>query len=200
MAPGFGQPGYDPTAGQTDVAGTGTAEQSVDEMAQALADAKIRSTLSQYEAELNDMMAKASSSFAQQQAQLDAQRAQLAGQIAAVRQQTGPPAAVLLSASLAQRVKTIADSNPDISRLHFAGVVDQANRLSDAVNAAANGQGPAADAERLANSVVTWFTRSHPRVSSKVLEMSHAVLDEAERIIEALPELVPAVAAVASAV
>lgn len=182
------------------VPGAETAAPTLDEMAQQLADAKLRSTLGDFEKQLADVMAKAEQSFAQQQAQLDAQRAQLAGQIAAVRAQAGPPAAVTLAASLAQRVQTIAASNPDISPLHFAGVTDQANRLNDAVQAAAKGDGTTAEVERLANAVVTWFTRSHPRVSSKPLEMSHAVLDEAERIIEALPELAPVAEAIAAAV
>ena len=184
----------------TSVAGAETAAPTVEEMAQSLADAKIRSTLGEYEKQLADMMAKAEAAFASQQQQLDAQRAQLAGQIAAVRQQAGPPVAVLLSASLAQRVKSIAAANPDIAPLHFAGVIGQAERLDEAVKAVASGDGPAAEAERLATAVVTWFTRSHPRVSSKPLEGLHAALDEAERIVAALPELVPAAEAIASAV
>lgn len=176
------------------------AGQSVDDMAQQLADAKIRSTLGEYEKQLADMMAKAETAFAQQQAQLDAQRAQLAGQIAAVKQQTGPPAAVVLSASLAQRVASIAAAHPDIRPAHFVGVVGQAQRLDEAVAAAAKGEGPVAEAERLANGVITWFERSHPRTSSKFLEGAHEVVSEAERIIEALPELAPVAEAIASAV
>lgn len=184
----------------TSVPGAETAAPTLDDMAQRLADEKIRQTLGDYEKQLADMMAKAETAFAQQQAQLDAQRAQLAGQIAAVRAQAGPPEAVTLAASLAQRVQSIANANPDISPVHFVGVVDQANRLNEAVQAAAKGDGTTAEVERLANAVVTWFTRSHPRASSKPLEMSHAVLDEAERIIEALPELAPVAEAIAAAV
>ena len=182
------------------VAGAETAAPTVEEMAQKLADDKIRSTLGDYEQQLADMMAKAETAFAQQQAQLDAQRAQLAGQIAAVRAQAGPPEAVTLAASLAQRVKSIADANPDITPTHFLGVVDQAARLNEAAQAAAAGDGPAGEVERLANAVVTWFTRSHPRASSKPLEGMHAALDEAERILEKLPELAPAAEAIAAAV
>lgn len=184
----------------TTVGGAETAAPSVEEMAQQLADAKLRSTLGDYERQLADMMERAQSAFAQQQAQLDAQRAQLAGQIAAVRAQAGPPEAVTLSASLAQRVQSIANANPDISPVHFVGVVQQAQRLDEAVQAAAKGEGTPAEAERLANAVVTWFTRAHPRASSKPLEMAGAVLDEAERIIEKLPELAPAAEAIAAAV
>lgn len=189
-----------PEQPDTTVAGAETAGPTVEQMAEQLADAKLRSTLGDWEKQLADTMAKASDAFAQQQATLKAQIAVLQGQLAAVRQQAGPPEAVVLSASLAQRVKSIASANPDISPVHFVGVVQQAERLDEAVKAAASGDGPTAEAERLANAVLTWFTRSHPRVSSKPLEMMHAALDEAERILEALPELAPAAEAITAAV
>jgi hypothetical protein len=185
---------------QTDVSGAGTAAPTVEQMAQNLADEKIRSTLGEYEKQLADMMARAEAAFAQQQQQLDAQRTQLAGQIAAVRAQAGPPQAIILAESLAQRVKSIASANPDIHPLHFTGVTQQADRLHEAVKAAADGSGAVAEAERLANAVMTWFTRSHPRVSSKFLEGAGTALDEAERILEALPELAPVAEAIAAAV
>lgn len=194
-----GQPA-EPEQPPTTVAGEGTAAPTVDEMAQRLADEKIRSTLGEYEKQLADMMAKAESAFAQQQAQLDAQRAQLAGQIAAVRAQAGPPQALTLAESLATRVQSIAAAHPDLGALHFAGVTDQAARLLDAAKAAHAGDGPVAEVERLASAVTTWFTRTHPRATSKFLEGSHAALDEAERILELLPELAPAAEAIASAV
>lgn len=181
----------------SDYAGAGP---TVEEMAATLADQKIRSTLGEYEKQLADFMAKAEAGFAAQQQAMDAQRAQLQGQIAAVRAQAGPPEAITLSASLAQRVKTIAAAHPDLGALHFAGVIDQAQRLDDAVKAAAEGTGPVAEAERLANGVITWFTRSHPRVTSRVLELGGAALEEAERIIEKLPELAPVAEAIAAAV
>lgn len=176
------------------------AGETVDAMAQRLADEKVKSTLGAFEKQLADVMAKAETAFAQQQATLDAQRAQLAGQIAAVRAQTGPPQAVVLSASLAQRVQSIAAAHPDIRPAHFLGVVGQAQRLDEAVAAAAKGEGPIAEAERLANGVITWFERSHPRTSSKFLEGAHEVVSEAERILEVLPELAPVAEAIASAV
>ena len=184
--------------------GGATAADSVEAMAERLADEKIRSTLGEYEKQLADMMAKAERAFADQQSQLDAQRQQLAGQIAAVRAQAGPPEAVTLAASLAQRVQSIADANPDLPVPHMAGVRDQGKRLSAAVQAAA-GSGeydgdPLQDAERLANGVITWFTRSHPRVSGKFLEGAGEVVNEAERILDLLPELAPVVQAVAAAV
>jgi hypothetical protein len=185
---------------QTDVSGAGTAAPTVDEMAQNLAGTDVNSALSDFEKRLAKMMADAEAGFAQQQATLDAQRAQLAGQIAAVRAQAGPPEAIILAESLAQRVQSIAAANPDIHPLHFTGVTQQAARLNDAVKAAASGDGAVAEAERLANAVTQWFTRSHPRVSSKFLEGAHEVLSEAERILEALPELAPAAEAIASAV
>lgn len=176
------------------------AGQNVEEMASQLADQKIRSTLGEYERQLADFMAKAEAGFAAQQQAMDAQRQQLAGQIAAVRAQAGPPEAIGLAQSLAQRVQSIASAHPDLGAGHFAGVVSQATRLADAVSAAADGKGDTSEAERLANGIHAWFTRVHPRASSKVLEGMHAALDEAERIIEKLPELAPAAEAIAAAV
>jgi hypothetical protein len=46
---------------------------------------------------------------------------------------------------------------------------------------------------------MSWFTRAHPRVSAKFLEGAHAAIDEAERIIEELPKLLPVAAAIGSA-
>jgi hypothetical protein len=185
---------------QTDVSGAGTAAPNVEQMAQNLSGQDVNSALSDFEQRLAKMMADAEKGFAQQQATLDAQRAQLAGQIAAVRQQTGPPAAVVLAESLAQRVQSIASANPDIHPAHFLGVTGQASRLNDAVGAAATGDGPVADAERLANGVISWFTRSHPRASSKFLEGAHEAVSEAERILESLGELAPVAEAIAAAV
>jgi hypothetical protein len=184
----------------TDVSGADIAAPTVEQMAQELADSKIRSTLGDFEKKLAQMMADAEKGFADQQRQLDAQRAQLAGSIASVRAQAGPPEATLLAASLAQRVQSIANANPDIHPAHFLGVTDQASRLDEAVKAVADGNGAVADAERLAHSVITWFERSHPRASSKFLEGASTALDEAERILALLPELVPAVEAIAAAV
>lgn len=178
----------------------GSAAPTVEEMAQRLADDKLRSTLGEYEKQLADMMAKAEAAFASQQQQLDAQRAQLAGQIAAARAQAGPPEATLLAKSLADRVASIAAANPDIHPLHFTGVTGQGTRLNDAVGAVADGSGPVADAERLANGVISWFTRVHPRASSKFLEGAHEAVSEAERILELLPELAPVAEAIAAAV
>jgi len=187
-----------------EVSGTGTAADQVEAMAQRLADEKVRTTLGDFERELAAKMAAAEEAFAAQSASLAAQVRQFQGQIAAVRAAAGPPEALLLSESLAARVQSIAAGNPDLPRLHWAGVTDQASRLHAAVQAAA-GSGeyegdPLADAERLANSVVTWFERRHPRLSSKVLEGAGEVTNEAERILDLLPELVPAVQAIASAV
>jgi hypothetical protein len=145
-------------------------------------------------------MTAASAAFESQQGQLTAQIAQLQAQLSAVRQQAGPPEVLLLAKAIAERVASVAAAHPDLGALHFAGVKDQASRLSEAVSAAVDGKGPVADAERLANSIGTWFTRTHPRTSGKFLEGSHSVLDEAERIIEGLGELAPVAAAIASAV
>ena len=182
------------------MAGADTAAPTVDQMAQNLAADNIPAMLSDFEKKLAQMMADAEKGFAAQQATLDAQRAQLAGQIAAGGQQKGPPQAGVLGEAVGQRVQSIANANPDIHPLHFTGITQQAARLNDAVKAAADGSGAVAEAERLANAVTQWFTRSHPRASSKFLEGAHEVVSEAERILEALPELAPAAEAIAAAV
>lgn len=182
------------------IPGADTAAPSLEEMAQQLADQKIRSVLSDYEREMADMMAKAQAAYQQQSAAITAQIAQLQGQLAAVRQQAGPPEPLLLANSLAGRVKSIAAANPDLGQLHFTGVIGQAERLAEAVTNAANGTGTVHEAELLTQAVTGWFTRTHPRASSKLLEGTHAALHELERIGEGLAELAPAAAAVAAAV
>ena len=182
------------------VPGGDVAADSVEEMAQRLADEKVRSTLGEYEKQLADMMAKAEQAFAAQQHQLNLQSQSLQAQITATRQQAGPPEAVVVSASLAQRVKSIADAHPDLPKAHFAGVLDQAARLDEAVQATAKGDADTSEPERLANSVISFFERVHPRVSSKFLEGAGAAVEEAERILEKLPELAPVAGAIAAAV
>src|SRR5215472_13342145 len=186
----------------TEVAGTATSAPTIDEMAAELAaeKQKFQSTLSDYERQMNDMFSQASQAYSSQQATLAAQIAQLQGQLQAVKAQAGPPTALLLAQSLAQRVPAIASAHPDLGALHFAGVTDQAARLADAVQAVTDGSGTVQEATHLAQAIGSWFTRSHPRASCKVLEGAHAALDEAERIIEELPSLVPAVTAIASVV
>lgn len=188
-----GQPG-------TEVPGAGTAAENVSEMSGQLADAGVAVQLGEFERRLAKMMSDAEAAFAAQQQQLDAQRQQLAGQIQAARAQAGPPEALLLSESLAKRVQSIAAANPDIHPIHFHGVLDQANRLDEAVKAAADGSGPVADAERLAHSVITFFERTHPKATSKVLEGAHTAVDEAERILGLLADLAPVAEAVIAAV
>ena len=101
---------------------------------------------------------------------------------------------LLLAKSLAQRVHSIASHNPDIHPAHFIGVKDQAARLHDATQAAVNGTGSVQEVVRLAQAVTSWFTRTHPRASGKVLEGTGAALDEAERILDGIAELEPALA------
>jgi hypothetical protein len=191
-----------PDAGQAPdgIPGSDTAADSLAEMAKAMADQQIRSTLSQHEKQIADMMATAQKAFDAQSAGLQAQIAQLTGQLAAVRAQAGPPEALLLADSLAARVRAIADANPDLGKLHFAGVTDQAGRLAAAVRAATDGTGTTHEAGLLVQSVTSWFERSHPRASGKVLEGWHAALEELERIAEGLGKLEPVAAAVAAAI
>ena len=163
---------------------------------QQMQEQAVRAAMSDYEAKLAAMMKAAEDQNAAWARQFDLMQRQLA----TVKQQAGPPSAALLAASLATRVDSIAKSNPDLGAAHFSGVLGQAQLLADEVKAVAGGSGSPDRAEQLANGIVSWFTRAHPRVSGKVLEGAHAALDEAERIIDELPKLVPAAAAIASAV
>jgi hypothetical protein len=182
------------------IPGADTAADSVEAMARALADQQIRAALSDYEKRLQDMMAAAQQAMDAQQAQFAAQAAQFQSQLAAVRKQAGPPEPLLLAESLEQRVKSIASANPDLGRLHFAGVIGQAERLHEAVSAVADGTGTVHEAELLVQAVTGWFTRTHPRASGKFLEGAHSAVDELERIADGIGELAPVVTAIASVV
>lgn len=167
---------------------------TMEEMAEQLAQQKVRAAMSSFEQELADLLGKSKAAFDSQQSQID----MLTRQLATVRQQAGPPVALLLAKSLAGRVQALATTNPDLGTMHFAGVVSQASALADEVQAVSEGKTTGtAEAERLAGNVARWFTRSHPRISAKVLEGAHEVLNEAERIVEELPQLLPVAAAVA---
>lgn len=185
-------PAYQAAAAQA-VSAAVTPDQGTDaaESVQQMQDAAVRAAMSDYEAKLAAMMKAADEQSAQFAKQFDLMQRQLA----TVRQQAGPPVAGLLADSLATRVKSIMIANPDLGAAHFSGVVGQAEVLADEVKALAAGNGDAARVEQLANGIATWFTRAHPRISGKVLEGMHAALDEAERIVEELPNLVPAAAA-----
>jgi hypothetical protein len=161
----------------------------------AMQDQAVRAAMSDYESKLAAMMDAAE----QQNAAWAKQFGLMQRQLATVQAQAGPPVATLLAASLATRVDSIAKSNPDLPAAHFAGVLSQAQTLADEVKAVAAGNGDAARVEQLANGIMSWFTRAHPRVSAKFLEGAHAAIDEAERIIEELPKLLPVAAAIGSA-
>lgn len=194
------KPDQDPQPGEGTIPGAETAADTVGAMTtQAQQDAAFRAIIGDFEAQLAQKMAAAEAAFEAQRQQLGAQLKQMQAQVAAVRQQAGPPEPVLLAASLKERVANIATHHPDLGAAHFAGVVDQASRLNDAVKAAADGQGTPQEAIHLAQAVSTWFERSHPRISAKFLEGGAEVLNEAERIIAGIADVAPAVAAVASA-
>lgn len=209
----FGTPGYQPghaaseprtddpryqaaaaqAVGQVQATDQGTdAGETVQEM-QAGA---VRASMSDYEAKLAAMMKAADEQQAAWAKQFDLMQRQLA----TVQQQAGPPVAHLLAQSLATRVKSIAAANPDLAAQHFSGVISQTETLADEVKSLAAGNGDAGRVEQLANGILSWFNRVHPRASGKFLEGAHAAIDEAERIIEELPKLAPAAAAIMSAV
>lgn len=158
--------------------------------------ARVRAALSGFEQDLAAHMKAAEDAFQANQQTIDA----LTRQLATVRAQAGPPVASLLADSLAQRVQSIAIANPDLGAAHFAGVISQTQSLAEAVKAVGDGSGDPGEVERIAHGVAAWFTRVHPRTSGKVLEGMHAALDEAERLVEELPQLAPAAAAIAKVV
>jgi hypothetical protein len=206
-APAFGTPGYQPpdpgdpryqAAAAQAVGSVQAPDQGTDagESVKAMQDQAVRAAMSDYEAKLKAMMDAAE----QQNAAWQKQFGVMQRQLATVQQQAGPPVAHLLAQSLATRIDSILKSNPDLGALHFSGVLGQAQTLADEVKDLAAGNGDANRVEQLANSVLTWFGRVHPRISGKFLEGADAAVDEAERIIEELPKLVPVAAAIASAV
>jgi hypothetical protein len=196
-APKFGEPGWAPPAdgpafraaaaqavGQVQQPDQGTdAAESID----AIRSQAVRAAMSDYEAKLTAMMDQAEAQNAAWAKQFDLMQRQLA----TVQQQAGPPVAGLLANSLAQRVKSIAIANPDLGMKHFAGIISQTESLADEVKQFASGAGDQDRIERLAAGVEQWFTRVHKRTSGKFLEGADSALDEAERIVEELPNLIP---------
>jgi hypothetical protein len=158
--------------------------------------AAVRAAMSDYEAKLQAMITESE----RQHDEWAKQFGLMQRQLATVQQQAGPPAAHLLAESLATRIDSIAKANPDLPAQHFAGVLSQAQSLAEEVKAVGSGNGDAARAEQLAGGITAWFERAHPRATGKVLEGMHAALDEAERIVEELPKLLPVAAAIARAV
>lgn len=194
--PGPVDPAYAAQAAQA-VSHVQTPDQSTDAGAslEEIVAARVRAALSDFEHDLSAHMAAAQTAFESNQATIDS----LTRQLATVRAQAGPPVGTLLAKSLATRVQSIADANPDLPAGHFAGVISQAQSLAEATDAVAAGKGDPAEVERLANGIGAWFSRVHPRTSGKVLEGMHAALDECERILEEIPKLAPVAAAIAGA-
>lgn len=173
------------------------ATQTIEQIQQAA----VRAALGEFEQKLAAQLAAAQQAFDSQREQLENQLAAMTRQLHTVRQQAGPPDAQRLADSVSGRLKAIAVANPDLGAVHFAGVISQGEQLAEQVKAIADGNSAdTAGAERIAHGIGAWFTRAHPRISSKFLEGSHIAMDELERIVEALPELVPAASAIAAAV
>lgn len=177
---------------------------SVEAMAEQLAQQKVRAALSDFETQLQAQMEQAQSQASQLFAAQNARIQQLQGQITSLRAAAGPPDAVNLAASLKQRVASIQSAaSSTVPAAHFAGVTSQAETLNDQVTAIANGDAgddTAAAAEKTASGIITWFEKRHPKLSNVVLEGSHAAVDEAERIIDALPGLAQLASLAAKAV
>jgi hypothetical protein len=211
-APKFGEPGWQPTmtpppagsphyqaAAASAVGQAVTPDLGVDagESIEQIKEQAVRAALSDFEAQLNDTLKRSQAAFSSQQDQID----MLTRQLSTVRQQAGPPVAGLLADSLATRVKSIAIANPDLGAKHFAGIISQTESLADEVKGLAAGDDSATSdrVEQLASSVYQWFTRVHMRTSGKFLEGAGAALDEAERLVEELPNLAPVAGALARA-
>jgi len=212
--PGFNPPGYGAVPPAVDT-GTAAYQQAASDAVgqvqeadqgtdagptiEAIKAAAIRQALGEFEAQVAAQMAAAQAAFDNQLRRQQAIIGQLAAQIQTVRAKAGPPDAVLLARSLAQRAKSIAVANPDLGAQHFTGLISQTATLEAEVAALADGNGDQNRVEQLAHGVELWFTRTHPRLSGKVLEGWHAALDEAERIVDGLGELTPVAAAVVKA-
>jgi hypothetical protein len=196
-APGPDDPRYRAAAAQA-VGAVQGADQGTDagDNIRAMQEQAVRAAMSDYEGKLARMIAESE----RQNAQWAEQFGLMQRQLATVRQQAGPPVATLLADSLAVRVDSIAKAHPDLGAAHFAGVLSQAQSLAAEVKEVAAGNETEDRAQQLIGGITTWFTRVHPRASGKFLEGMHAALDEAERIAEELPKLVPAITAIASAV
>lgn len=178
--------------GQVQVDPSVTADESIEQIKAGA----VRAALGEFEQQLAAQMAQAQAQFAAQQATIEA----LTRSLATVRAQAGPPDAQRLATAVAERIANIAIANPDLGGQHFAGVISQAAGLADTVKAIAEGSSAdLAGAERTAHGIAAWFTRVHQRASGKTLEGMHVALDELERIVESLPELIPAAAAVTKA-
>jgi ABC-type transporter Mla subunit MlaD len=209
-APAFGTPGWKPPQpgnpddpvyqahAATAVGQVLAPDQGIDagESIDAIKQQAVRAALSDFEAQLNDTLKKSQAAFSSQQDQIDL----LTRQLATVSAKAGPPTATLLAQSLATRIQSIATANPDLGAKHFAGVLGQAQNLADEVKDVAAGNTDSGRAEQLANGIGAWFTRVHARTSGKFLEGAGAALDEAERILDELPNLLPAAAALTRAV
>jgi hypothetical protein len=213
--PQFGEPGWKPTmvtapveaapisphfrqAAAQAVSEAQAPDQGTDagDSVRAMQDAAVRAAMSDYERRLHEMMDAAE----KQNAAWAEQFAAMQRQLATVQAQAGPPTAALLSQSLAQRVKSIAIAHPDLGMSHFAGVISQTESLADEVKAVAAGEGDQRRVEQLAAGVEQWFTRVHRRASGKFLEGADAALEEAERIVEELPKIVPVAGTLLAAV
>lgn len=155
------------------------AGQSIDEMT------RLRAGLTDYETKLQAMMKQAEDQQAAWQQQFES----MSRQLATVRQQAGPPTAVLAADALATRVKNIASANPDLGDQHFAGLISQTEQLADEVKAVAGGTGDLGRVEQIAAGIEQWFTRIHQRISGKNLEGIGAALDEAAHVAETAAEL-----------
>jgi hypothetical protein len=171
--------------------GAADASESVEEMAQRLASQQIRQAMSEYEQRLGDLLEASKKQFDNQSQQLQL----LQQQLAATRLQAGPPMAVTLANSVQQRLATIASTNPDRGPGHWAGVVDQGNRLADAIKEAAGSDSPGTainEAALLSHGIAQFLTRVTKQVSGKPVEGSDVLLDELERLADAVHELEPA--------
>lgn len=201
LPPGAIPPGYRAQAEQA--VGDVQADPGTDagETIEQIKAGAVRAALGQFEQELAATLAKARDDFSAQQSTMEAEIARLTRALATVRSQAGPPEAQQLADALAVRVKSIAVANPDLGTVHFAGLISQGEQLAEHVKALAEGQStdPAA-ATTVAHGMAQWFARVHPRISGKLLEGAGVAMDELERIVELLPDIMPVAAAVARVV
>lgn len=136
-------------AGQAAAAPAPDAGASLEQMQQAN-----REVLLPMEQRINDLMAAFQSSQDKQAAQI----AELQAQLAAARQQAGPPAVEQYANGAATLIKAHLDANPDVPREAFAPAVEAVKALQAAATDAVASRDPAA-VQQLAARLEQWASR-----------------------------------------
>lgn len=167
------------------------ATESIEAMASRLADQRLQAAMSDYETQMAQILKQSQD----QAAQFGAQIAVMQRQLSTVRAQAGPPDSMNLATAIRTRLASIAAANPDRGPGHWSAVVDQGNRLYEAVKAAVAAEDPhdeVTEAGTLAGGIAKFLTKTTRQVSARPVEGADVILDEIERLGESFAELQPA--------